>query len=89
MQVGADRLFPAVRAEPRSTVVAATGVSCRQQQIAHGTTRRAYHASSCPGRARGLSGSAATARRAEHTGGPVVWQERTCCLLLSQRGRDQ
>ncbi|HEY4422479.1 MAG TPA: FAD-linked oxidase C-terminal domain-containing protein [Pseudonocardia sp.] len=42
MQVGADRLFPAVRAEPRSTVVAATGVSCRQQ-IAHGTTRRAHH----------------------------------------------
>jgi len=42
MQVGADRLFPAVRAEPHSTVVAATGVSCRQQ-IAHGTTRRAHH----------------------------------------------
>ena len=42
MQVGADRLFPAVRSEPGSTVVAATGVSCRQQ-IAHGTTRRAHH----------------------------------------------
>jgi FAD/FMN-containing dehydrogenase/Fe-S oxidoreductase len=42
MQVGEDRLFPAVRAEPAGTVVAATGVSCRQQ-IAHGTTRRAYH----------------------------------------------
>lgn len=42
MQVGADRLFPAVRAAPASTVVAATGVSCRQQ-IAHGTTRRAHH----------------------------------------------
>jgi FAD/FMN-containing dehydrogenase/Fe-S oxidoreductase len=42
MQVGEDRLFPAVRAEPRGTVVAATGVSCRQQ-IAHGTTRRARH----------------------------------------------
>jgi Fe-S oxidoreductase len=42
MQVGADRLFPAVRAEPPSTVVAATGVSCRQQ-IAHGTIRRAHH----------------------------------------------
>jgi hypothetical protein len=40
MQVGAVRPFPAVCAEPRSTVVAATGVSCRQH-IAHGTTRRA------------------------------------------------
>ncbi|HYH32938.1 MAG TPA: FAD-linked oxidase C-terminal domain-containing protein [Pseudonocardia sp.] len=42
MQVGEDRLFPAVRSEPEATVVAATGVSCRQQ-IAHGTTRRAHH----------------------------------------------
>jgi Fe-S oxidoreductase len=42
MAVGADRLFPAVRAEPDDTVIAATGVSCRQQ-IAHGTTRRAHH----------------------------------------------
>jgi FAD/FMN-containing dehydrogenase/Fe-S oxidoreductase len=42
MQVGEDRLFPAVRAEPVGTVIAATGVSCRQQ-IAHGTTRRAHH----------------------------------------------
>ncbi|MHA6626826.1 FAD-binding and (Fe-S)-binding domain-containing protein [Pseudonocardia sichuanensis] len=42
MQVGEDRLFPAVRAEPGGTVIAATGVSCRQQ-IAHGTTRRAHH----------------------------------------------
>ncbi|PXY22295.1 FAD-binding and (Fe-S)-binding domain-containing protein [Prauserella muralis] len=42
MTVGQDRLFPAVRAEPASTVVAATGVSCRQQ-IAHGTTRQALH----------------------------------------------
>jgi FAD/FMN-containing dehydrogenase/Fe-S oxidoreductase len=42
MQVGEDRLFPAVRAEPEGTVMAATGVSCRQQ-IAHGTTRRAHH----------------------------------------------
>ena len=37
MSVGADRLFPAVLAEPPTTVVAATGVSCRQQ-IAHGTS---------------------------------------------------
>jgi Fe-S oxidoreductase len=42
MQVGADRLFPAVSAEPDDTVVVATGVSCRQQ-IAHGTDRRAMH----------------------------------------------
>ncbi|MFN2451221.1 MAG: FAD-binding and (Fe-S)-binding domain-containing protein [Candidatus Dormibacteria bacterium] len=42
MQVGALRLFPAVNAEPMSTVVAATGVSCRQQ-IGHGTGRAARH----------------------------------------------
>ena len=42
MAVGEDRLFPAVRAEPAATIVAATGVSCRQQ-IAHGTGRRAHH----------------------------------------------
>ena len=42
MQVGRDRLFPAVDAEPLDTVLAATGVSCRQQ-IEHGTARRAMH----------------------------------------------
>jgi FAD/FMN-containing dehydrogenase/Fe-S oxidoreductase len=42
MQIGAMRLFPAVQAEDRDTVIAATGVSCRQQ-IAHGTGRRARH----------------------------------------------
>jgi FAD/FMN-containing dehydrogenase/Fe-S oxidoreductase len=42
MTVGADRLFPAVLAEPETTVVAATGVSCRQQ-IFHGTGRNAWH----------------------------------------------
>ncbi|MGY0489895.1 FAD-binding and (Fe-S)-binding domain-containing protein [Streptomyces sp. WG-D5] len=42
MAVGEDRLFPAVRAEPDDTVVAATGVSCRQQ-IHHGTGRGALH----------------------------------------------
>ena len=42
MKVGSDRLFPTVRAEPEDTVVAATGVSCRQQ-IAHGTERQARH----------------------------------------------
>lgn len=42
MTVGEDRLFPAVRAEPGDTIVAATGVSCRQQ-IHQGTTRTAHH----------------------------------------------
>ncbi|MGH8894884.1 MAG: FAD-binding and (Fe-S)-binding domain-containing protein, partial [Actinomycetes bacterium] len=42
MAVGRDRLFPAIEAEPAGTVVAATGVSCRQQ-IHHGTHRRAMH----------------------------------------------
>ena len=42
MRIGELRLFPAVRAEPATTVVAASGVSCRQQ-IAHGTGRAARH----------------------------------------------
>jgi FAD/FMN-containing dehydrogenase/Fe-S oxidoreductase len=42
MQIGGMRLFPAVNAEDRGTLVAATGVSCRQQ-IAHGTGREARH----------------------------------------------
>ncbi|HEY8369238.1 MAG TPA: FAD-linked oxidase C-terminal domain-containing protein [Thermodesulfobacteriota bacterium] len=42
MAIGGQRLFPAVRAEGPETLVAATGVSCRQQ-IAHGTGRRAHH----------------------------------------------
>jgi len=42
MKIGEDRLFPAVRAETATTVIAATGVSCRQQ-IAHGTQRKAHH----------------------------------------------
>jgi Fe-S oxidoreductase len=42
MRIGELRLFPAVRAEPAGTVIAATGVSCRQQ-IAHGTGRTARH----------------------------------------------
>ncbi len=42
MTIGEDRLFPAVRAEPAETIIAATGVSCRQQ-IAHGTERTALH----------------------------------------------
>jgi FAD/FMN-containing dehydrogenase/Fe-S oxidoreductase len=42
MQIGESRLFPALRAEPADTIVAATGVSCRQQ-IAHGVGARARH----------------------------------------------
>ncbi|WP_029895540.1 FAD-binding and (Fe-S)-binding domain-containing protein [Nocardia brasiliensis] len=42
MAVGGDRLFPALAAEPDDTIVAATGVSCRQQ-IFHGAGRTAWH----------------------------------------------
>jgi FAD/FMN-containing dehydrogenase/Fe-S oxidoreductase len=42
MRIGELRLFPAIRAEAEETVIAATGVSCRQQ-IAHGTGRPARH----------------------------------------------
>jgi len=42
MTIGELRLFPAIRAEAPDTIVAATGVSCRQQ-IAHGTGRAARH----------------------------------------------
>ena len=42
MQVGESRLFPALRAADAGALVAATGVSCRQQ-IAHGVGRRARH----------------------------------------------
>ncbi|HSR85534.1 MAG TPA: FAD-linked oxidase C-terminal domain-containing protein [Streptosporangiaceae bacterium] len=42
MRIGELRLFPAIREQPESTVIAATGVSCRQQ-IEHGTGRRASH----------------------------------------------
>jgi Fe-S oxidoreductase len=42
MQVGRDRLFPALEAAAPGAVVAATGVSCRQQ-IAHGTDGTARH----------------------------------------------
>jgi FAD/FMN-containing dehydrogenase/Fe-S oxidoreductase len=42
MQVGESRLFGALRALDTETLVAATGVSCRQQ-IAHGTGLRARH----------------------------------------------
>jgi FAD/FMN-containing dehydrogenase/Fe-S oxidoreductase len=42
MSIGELRLFPALRAQPPGTTVAATGVSCRQQ-ILHGTGRAAVH----------------------------------------------
>ncbi|MDX6343545.1 MAG: hypothetical protein QOH87_3683, partial [Trebonia sp.] len=42
MSIGELRLFPAVRAEAQETIIAATGVSCRQQ-IEHGTGRSARH----------------------------------------------
>jgi Fe-S oxidoreductase len=42
MQIGEMRLFPALRREDAGTLVAATGVSCRQQ-IAHGVGREARH----------------------------------------------
>jgi Fe-S oxidoreductase len=42
MKVGGLRLFPAVNAAAEESLIAATGVSCRQQ-IAHGTGRAARH----------------------------------------------
>jgi FAD/FMN-containing dehydrogenase/Fe-S oxidoreductase len=42
MQIGGMRLFPAIREQPPGTVIAASGVSCRQQ-IEHGTQRVARH----------------------------------------------
>ena len=42
LQIGETRLFPALRAEKPDALVAATGVSCRQQ-ISHGAGRAARH----------------------------------------------
>jgi Fe-S oxidoreductase len=42
MQIGELRLFPALRDQPANTIIAATGVSCRQQ-IAHGVGAQARH----------------------------------------------
>ena len=42
MRIGGLRLFPALEAEGPATLVAATGVSCRQQ-IGHGARREARH----------------------------------------------
>jgi FAD/FMN-containing dehydrogenase/Fe-S oxidoreductase len=42
LQIGGMRLFPAVNAAPTGAIIAATGVSCRQQ-IMQGTARQAIH----------------------------------------------
>jgi len=42
MDIGGMRLFPAVKQSPTNAIIAATGVSCRQQ-IMQGTARRAVH----------------------------------------------
>ena len=42
MRIGELRLFPAIRATDEHTLIAATGVSCRQQ-IRHGAGRAALH----------------------------------------------
>ncbi len=42
MKIGGLRLFPAVDTAPDDALVAATGVSCREQ-IAHGTAKTAHH----------------------------------------------
>ena len=49
MSIGELRLFPAVRAEAAETIIAATGVSCRQQ-IAHGAGAGPASAGDRPGR---------------------------------------
>jgi FAD/FMN-containing dehydrogenase/Fe-S oxidoreductase len=56
MSIGELRLFPAIRAQAPDTIIAATGVSCRQQ-IAHGTGRPARHPLEVVGQALGLSRS--------------------------------
>jgi FAD/FMN-containing dehydrogenase/Fe-S oxidoreductase len=50
MRIGGLRLFPALAAEPADTLIAATGISCRQQ-IAHGSGRTAVHPVELVGRA--------------------------------------
>lgn len=42
MKIGELRLFPAVRATSKETIIVADGFSCRTQ-IHHGTARRAFH----------------------------------------------
>ncbi|MFC4007325.1 FAD-binding and (Fe-S)-binding domain-containing protein [Nonomuraea purpurea] len=54
MKIGGLRLFPAVAASSPDTLLAATGVSCRQQ-IAHGAGRAARHPVELVHEAAGLS----------------------------------
>lgn len=42
MDIGKDRFLPALQAEPAETIIAASGVSCRQQAF-HGAGRSAWH----------------------------------------------
>ena len=42
MKIGSQRLFPAVNGAEKDALIAATGVSCRQQ-ISHGTGRKPMH----------------------------------------------
>jgi FAD/FMN-containing dehydrogenase/Fe-S oxidoreductase len=56
-QVAELRLLPALREEPADTVVAATGVSCRQQ-IGHFAARRARHPVELVAEAAGLGAQA-------------------------------
>ncbi|MEV4078503.1 FAD-binding and (Fe-S)-binding domain-containing protein [Nonomuraea fuscirosea] len=53
MKIGGLRLFPAIAASSPDTLLAATGVSCRQQ-IAHGASRTALHPVELIHRAAGL-----------------------------------
>lgn len=53
MKIGGLRLFPAIAASSPDTLLAATGVSCRQQ-IAHGASRTAVHPVELIHRAAGL-----------------------------------
>jgi Fe-S oxidoreductase len=41
-KIGEERLFPAIREAPPETVIAVSGVSCRQQ-VEHFTGRRTRH----------------------------------------------
>ncbi|PZG18444.1 FAD-binding and (Fe-S)-binding domain-containing protein [Nonomuraea aridisoli] len=54
MKIGALRLFPAIAESSPDTLLAATGVSCRQQ-IAHGAGRAARHPVELVHRAAGMS----------------------------------
>jgi Fe-S oxidoreductase len=42
MQIGGLVLFPAIQGEPETTIIAASGTSCRHQ-VKDGTGRKALH----------------------------------------------